>query len=574
MNRKQRRTKETKALDAARKAKQEEAQEKRRPKKTKGNEQPAAAEGEEEAWETASDDDDDNPNNVDERFADMEEDVPDDVDGEEEEEDEDYEAFTESMKKVRFQEPERLEREGGEDNDDDDDDDGVRRGPKQLPKVWRPDLGDMLPEGEELTYSNKAYDSFFQLRSEFPCLSFDILKDGEGASRTRYPLTMYFVCGSQADEQNKNQLYILKISNICRTKHDKESDEDSDSSEDDEEEEEEEDTGAGEDVNNGEPLVEHRLIKHHATANRVRTSHHNTSLVAVWSETGYIQVFDTDDDYRALADFANWSKEKAKAWANPTKAIPLKFCSSSSTHKTEGYGLDWSTLQNNTFASGDCSGTIFVWKPASGGRWAPSGSYSAAGAQSVEEIRWSPTQSDVLIACRAGGTVEVWDTRDMRSSRLCWQADPTDINVADWNTAKQSSHLFVTGSESGVVAVWDLRKVQGGNSATPLQTVTWHSGHAISSIEFSAHNENVMAVTADDGQCTLWDLSVEPDVDAAPTVGDDNDAQVPDQLMFQHQGLLHPKEVHWHSQIPGLVVTTDYNGLNIFKPVNWRSLMQ
>lgn len=538
---------------------------------TPGADDEAGSDGSWESTEESDDDDD-----VDERFDELDEEeivVEDEEDDEAAGEDEEYrmlqdearaEDMTKAMKHVTFA-------DGAAEADDDDAD----------AKVWRPDQEDESLTGNlKLEYSNKAYDSFFQLRTEYPCLSFDIIQDNEGSNRTKYPLTMYVVCGSQADERNKNQLYILKISNVCRTKHDVGSDDESD---DDEFIGDAGDSGDDEDdwqdeVNGGEPLVDVRTIKHHGTANRVRCSSHGKQLCAVWSDAGHVQVFSLQHDYAALADFANWSKEQAKQWNKKDAKTPLRFCTPSSSHSTEGYGLDWSTVQQDVFASGDCAGDLFVWKPTEDGRWMNTASATkGANTNSIEEIKWSPIQADVLIAARAGGMVEVWDSRDMRRSQLSWRADGLDINVCDWNRAKQASHLLVTGADSGVVAVWDLRNVKAVEPA-PIQSITWHK-KSITSVEFSLLNESVLSVTSDDGQCTLWDLSLERDVgEEKEVVGELFDrkdlVQLPDQLMFQHQGLTHVKEAHWHNQVPGMVLTTDYYGLHLFKPMNWRSLMK
>lgn len=532
---------------------------------------PATANQEDDAWEDASSSENNDEGVVDEPYnhdGSDEEVVEDKAEGGEEgEADPQYDEFSKEAAKIADQ----FQTLKMEDLKDDD------AGAEEAACVWRPDRGDQVGEGEQLGYSCKAYDAFFQLRTEYPALSFDILCDQEGLARTKYPLSLCLVAGSQADASNQNLLYVLKVSNLCRTKHDtvdEEEEEDSDGSESDDEHGGEE-VEEREEENNGEPLVAHRAIPHHGTINRLRCSHHQPSLVATWSDLGCVQVFDVADELLAVSDSTAWAKEHAENFNQPSKPA-LCFTSSSTTHVCEGYGLDWSSTVPNVFASGDCQGVLVLWHPTEAGRWAPSG--TDATGKSVEEIQWSPTQRDVFIAARVGGTVEVWDARTLRKPRLSWKADPQDINVADWNQSTASSHLLVTGSDSGIVAVWDLRTVQQAQVA-PIQRLDFHSSSRITSVEFSTHNESVLAVAADDGQCTLWDLSLERDPDEERNVLGDNFgrgdvSQLPDQLMFQHQGLEHPKEVHFHSQIPGLVVTTDFLGMHLFKPVNWRSLMK
>ncbi len=53
--------------------------------------------------------------------------------------------------------------------------------PKQ---VWRPGV-DQIEEGEALEYDPSAYVMYHSMRTEWPCLSFDLMKDNLGDNRQR-----------------------------------------------------------------------------------------------------------------------------------------------------------------------------------------------------------------------------------------------------------------------------------------------------------------------------------------------------------------------------------------------------
>ena len=84
------------------------------------------------------------------------------------------------------------------------------------------------------------------------------------------------------------------------------------------------------------------------------------------------------------------------------------------------------------------------------------------------------------------------------------------------------------------------------------------------------YKRQVLCVSSADNQVTVWDLSVEEDADVSNGTGDilggDLAKEFPAQLLFIHQGQYNVKEVHYHSQIPGLIMSTAEDGFNIFKP--------
>lgn len=71
-----------------------------------------------------------------------------------------------------------------------------------------------LGKDEILEPDPSAYHMLHRMNVTWPCLSFDILRDGLGDERRGYPATTYLVTGTQAERANKNELMVLKLSGL------------------------------------------------------------------------------------------------------------------------------------------------------------------------------------------------------------------------------------------------------------------------------------------------------------------------------------------------------------------------
>lgn len=217
---------------------------------------------------------------------------------------------------------EALKAEGERDGDDEDDDDDERMAddgggtapgataaagtgggmdvveeePPQQPevqtKVWRAGL-DELTEGEELEYDSTAYHMYHSLRPEWPCLSFDIMRDSLGTNRSRFPHTVFAVAGTQADRAESNRLQVMKLSDLHRTSKGAAAAAGSDGEEESEEE--------GPDETDDDPILDHINIPHRGGVNRVRSMPQKPHVVATWSETSDVHVWDLERQVSALA---------------------------------------------------------------------------------------------------------------------------------------------------------------------------------------------------------------------------------------------------------------------------------
>jgi ribosome assembly protein RRB1 len=138
---------------------------------------------------------------------------------------------------------------------------------------------------------------------------------------------------------------------------------------------------------------------------------------------------------------------------------------------------------------------------------------------------------------------------------------------------RQVDYLLASGSDSGEFSIWDLRSWPSSSATSPplpAASFKWHK-QPITSLDWHPTESSVIAVAGGDHQVTLWDLALErdPEEEAPYMTGVKGDlTSVPPQLLFIHQGQKHIKEIKWHRQIPGVLISTAYDGFNVFKTIN------
>ncbi|GLJ54061.1 hypothetical protein SUGI_1157230 [Cryptomeria japonica] len=439
--------------------------------------------------------------------------------------------------------------------------DGASKSVEQSAKVWQPGV-DKLEEGEELTFDKSAYDCMHAFDIGWPCLSFDIIRDTLGLVRTEFPHTFYCVAGTQADLAVNNAIGIFRLSNVSgknRNLHkcmdDNESESDSSS---DEEDGSDDDLG----VESKMPTLQVRKVAHQGCVNRIRSMEQQPHIVATWSDNGYVQVWDVSAHLNSLAMS---DPRISTGTSNVVRQAPLHVFSG---HKDEGFALDWSPVTPGRLLSGDCKSCIQLWEPTSDGKWAVDKRTFRGHTDSVEDLQWSPTEANVFASCSVDGTVAIWDTRILDKPAISIKAHDADVNVISWN--RLASCMIASGSDDGSFSIWDLRAAMGDSC---VANHTYHR-HPITSIEWSHREASTLAVSSADNQLTIWDLSLERDEEeeaqfkAERKENVDAPENIPPQLLFIHQGQKDIKEVHWHAQIQGLLISTAADGFNVLKPSN------
>ncbi|KAJ3268305.1 ribosome biosynthesis protein rrb1 [Terramyces sp. JEL0728] len=431
-----------------------------------------------------------------------------------------------------------IHNDSDEDNDEAmDDDEEDQDKPENLP-VYLP--GRELEEGEELVADQSTYDMLHKMNVEWPCLSFDILQDKLGSGRANFPMACYTVAGSQAPTANENKIYIMKMSSLHKTKND-----DDEEVSDDENEDE-------------DPVLEFKTIAHEGGVNRIRSMPHpEVSIVAAMSETGKVNIYDITSHVDSF---------DIPGLIPPRDTKPIYTITNHGAY--EGYGIDWSPIQSGHLLTGDGKGRIFLTTKTDSGFTTDKTAFTGH-KSSIEDIQWSPSQGGVFATCSADQTVKIWDSRTKNKPQLSVHAHDSDVNVISWNRSVE--YLLASGSDSGVFSIWDLR-TWPSSKKTPetAATFSWHKG-PITSIDWHPTESSVLAVSGADEQLTIWDLALERDEEEEPMVAigaGGQQIEVPPQLLFIHQGQQNIKELHWHKQAPGVIISTAYDGFNVFKTFN------
>jgi ribosome assembly protein RRB1 len=409
-----------------------------------------------------------------------------------------------------------------------------------------------LNESMVLDYDNEAYDMLHRANVEWPCLTIDFILPEKfyppvsnwfkefkpSSSVDQYPYCTYMAAGCQTDTANA-YLYVMKWSNMSKTKYDDDPDLAPDSDSED-----------GQD-----PVMKYEKVKTKGSINRIKTMK-NSYLCAYWTDSPTIEIA----DLRPLINDLNEEvkgENKSKKKKIDDKNIKIK----SIQKKKEGYGIDWSPLSSGVFAAGGYEKCLEIYKPhdENCSSWTDNAYLTLTGhTKSIEDVCFSPVQEYVVGTCSVDSTVRFWDLRNNTkgSELMIKNAHETDVNVISWNP--MCTFLVASGGDDKAFKVWDIRYINHG----PISNIKWHK-EKISAISWDPFDDSQVAVASEDHRVTVWDFSVEPD---DKQLFDKKNDEIPQQLVFLHQGQNHVKDLKFHPVYKNMIATTAENGINVFKP--------
>jgi ribosome assembly protein RRB1 len=335
-------------------------------------------------------------------------------------------------------------------------------------------------------------------------------------------------------------------------------DDDPDKGEDNEIEEEE-------DEDKINPFMKYEKIKVNGNINRVK-SMKNSSICALWNDSPSVDIIDCEELFNNIEyqeeikvededNIDNYKKNKKKKKDIKYKKIFKK----SLPQKLEGFAVDWNNITPFILAVGGYDKKVSIYKPKDENisDIILSGDLSGHG-DSVEDIQWSPNEENVLASCGIDRSIRFWDVRQDSKNppKIIKDAHSSDVNVISWNTVR--NHLFASGGDDNTFKVWDLRFL----NEPPITEIKWHTG-PINSIMWDPFDESQLAVCSEDNRLSVWDFSVEPD---EKKLFDNYNNEIPQQLVFLHQGQINLKDVKFHPVFKNMLISSAENGLNLFRP--------
>lgn len=415
--------------------------------------------------------------------------------------------------------------------------------------IYLPHRSKPLGPDEVLEADPTVYEMLHNVNMPWPCLTLDILPDKYGNERRSYPAKMFLTTATQASHSKDNEMIIMKLSSLTKTLA-KSEDEDEDPELDEEDEEN----------NNLDPILENESIPLKHTTNRIRvnpfSNQTNEYHTATMSENGEVLIFDISSQFKAFDQPGYQIPKQSK---RPYHIIK-------NHGNVEGYGLDWSSVENGNLLTGDVSGRIYL-TTRNNDKYVTDKNPYQINNSSIEDIQWSKTEKTVFATAGIDGFIRIWDTRSKKHKpSISVKASNSDINVISW--CDKIDYLLASGHDDGSWGVWDLRNFQPNNQPTPVVSYDFHKS-PITSISFNPLDESIIAVSSEDNTVTLWDLAVEADDEEIKQQRKESKElnDIPAQLLFVHWQK-DVKDVRWHKQLPGTLVSTGTDGLNIWKTIS------
>ncbi|KAG6556975.1 hypothetical protein Mapa_001391 [Marchantia paleacea] len=270
-------------------------------------------------------------------------------------------------------------------------------------------------------------------------------------------------------------------------------------------------------------------INHEGEVNRARYMPQNPFLIATKTVSAEVYVFDYSK---------HPSKPPQEGNCNPDLRLR--------GHRTEGYGLSWSSFREGHLLSGSDDSQICLWDISSASK-----STRVLDAKQtfqghvgvVEDVAWHLRHDYLFGSVGDDRQLLIWDTRTSTAEKPLHAIDAhqAEVNCLAFNPFNE--YLLATGSADRTVALYDLRKL-----SKCLHTFVNHA-EEVFQIGWSPMNQTILASCGADKRLMVWDLSRVGE-EQLPEDAEDG----PPELLFIHGG--HTSKISdfsWNPNEPWLI---------------------
>jgi histone-binding protein RBBP4 len=227
----------------------------------------------------------------------------------------------------------------------------------------------------------------------------------------------------------------------------------------------------------------------------------------------------------------------------------------------EGYGLSWNPLRQGLLLSASLDGTIASWDVSQGSATQrtldPLTLFAGKHSAGVEDVAWSPSESNIFVSVGDDRQVLFWDDRDPANLLASvGNAHAGDVNCVQF--CPTDAFTVVTGGADGLVNLWDRRQLAQG----PKHTLRHHQTDVVQ-VAWSPHFSNLLASSSSDRRVALWDFER---IGRPQTPQDAEDG--PPELLFVHGGHCNRvPDLAWNPHRPWMLCSVaEDNVMQVWQP--------
>jgi histone-binding protein RBBP4 len=240
-------------------------------------------------------------------------------------------------------------------------------------------------------------------------------------------------------------------------------------------------------------------INHPSEVNKARYQPQNPDIIATLPVDGRVLIFD-----------------RTKHELEPKADGSIKFEAEMVGHQKEGFGLNWSPLNEGHLVTGNEDATVRTWDLKGGyqkgnSSITPLKTYTGHSA-TVNDVQYHPIHGFLIASASDDLTWRIIDTRteSTKSALYTTQAHQDAVNCVSFHP--EFEHLMITGSADKTIAMWDLR-----NYSKKVHSFQHHKDQVMN-VQFHPQDAAIFASSSNDRRICMWDLS---------KVGDE---QTPDEM--------------------------------------------